>query len=95
MVAKPGRQGNTGGKSELFNRLMFVIIGLVVFRFGSFIPVPGINTDVLEKCLNPRRQRPWDVQYVFRRCFVSCVHFSLRYNALYLRFYYHSAYVSY
>jgi len=48
MVAKPGRQGNTGGKSELFNRLMFVIIGLVVFRFGSFIPVPGINTDVLE-----------------------------------------------
>lgn len=49
MVAKPGRQGNTGGKSELFNRLMFVIIGLVVFRFGSFIPVPGINTDVLEK----------------------------------------------
>ena len=49
MVAKPGRQGNTGGKSELFNRLMFVIIGLVVFRFGCFIPVPGINTDVLEK----------------------------------------------
>ena len=49
MVAKPGRQGNTCGKSELFNRLMFVIIGLVVFRFGSFIPVPGINTDVLEK----------------------------------------------
>lgn len=49
MVAKPGRQGNIGGKSELFNRLMFVIIGLVVFRFGSFIPVPGINTDVLEK----------------------------------------------
>ena len=49
MVAKPGRQGNTGGKSELFNRLMFVIIGLEVFRFGSFIPVPGINTDVLEK----------------------------------------------
>ena len=49
MVAKPGRQGNTGGKSVLFNRLMFVIIGLVVFRFGSFIPVPGINTDVLEK----------------------------------------------
>lgn len=49
MVAKPGRQGSTGGKSELFNRLMFVIIGLVVFRFGSFIPVPGINTDVLEK----------------------------------------------
>ncbi len=49
MVAKPGRQGNTGGKNELFNRLMFVIIGLVVFRFGSFIPVPGINTDVLEK----------------------------------------------
>lgn len=49
MVAKPGRQGNTGGKSELFNRFMFVIIGLVVFRFGSFIPVPGINTDVLEK----------------------------------------------
>lgn len=49
MVAKPGRQGNVGGKSELINRLMFVVIGLIVFRLGSFIPVPGINTDVLEK----------------------------------------------
>jgi len=31
------------------SRLLFVFIGLVIFRLGSFVPVPGINTDVLEK----------------------------------------------
>ncbi len=48
MVAKPGRQSNSNGKSELMNRILFVIFGLVIFRLGSYIPVPGINTNVLE-----------------------------------------------
>ena len=47
MVARPGQTGKTS--NELVCRLLFVFIGLVIFRLGSFVPVPGINTDVLEK----------------------------------------------
>jgi len=33
-----------GGLSELRSRLLFVLLGIVIFRLGSYIPVPGINT---------------------------------------------------
>lgn len=32
-----------GGLTELKHRLLFVLIGIIVFRLGSYIPVPGIN----------------------------------------------------
>src|SRR5574344_497916 len=51
MVAKPGQSG-ANGRSEIVNRLLFVVIGLIIFRLGSYIPVPGINTDVLEQMFN-------------------------------------------
>ena len=31
---------STGGLIELRNRLLFVLIGLVVYRLGAYIPVP-------------------------------------------------------
>lgn len=34
--------------SDLKNRLLFLIGALIVFRIGSFIPVPGIDPIVLE-----------------------------------------------
>ena len=50
MVAKPGQvQKET---SELKQRIWFVIIGLLVFRFGSYVPVPGVNADVLREMFN-------------------------------------------
>ena len=33
-----------GGLAELRSRLLFVLLGIVVFRLGSYIPVPGIDT---------------------------------------------------
>ena len=36
-----------GGNPELRSRLLFVVIGLIMFRLGSYIPVPGVNADVL------------------------------------------------
>ena len=45
MVAKPG-QPNKPENNELSQRLIFVVIGLLIFRFGSYIPVPGVNADV-------------------------------------------------
>ena len=40
----PGAQGLLGGKlTELKQRLLFVLGGLIVFRIGTHIPVPGID----------------------------------------------------
>ena len=36
-------------KSELVNRVIFTILMILIYRFGTFIPVPGINSDVVKK----------------------------------------------
>ena len=44
MVAKPGQDKNK--MNELVQRILFVVLALVIFRLGSYIPVPGINANV-------------------------------------------------
>ena len=45
-----------GGKlSELKNRLLFVLGALLVFRIGTYIPVPGINPDALATLFDQQR----------------------------------------
>ncbi len=39
----------SGGGSELRRRILFVLLGLVMFRIGSYIPVPGVNAEVLQR----------------------------------------------
>ena len=34
---------NNTGMGELFRRLRFVLIALVIYRIGTHIPVPGID----------------------------------------------------
>jgi preprotein translocase subunit SecY len=48
-MAKQGKSpaGNQGGLSELWSRLRFVLIAILVYRIGAHIPVPGINPDRL------------------------------------------------
>jgi len=41
--------------SELKQRIIFVIVSLIVFRIGSFIPIPGIDTNILSKILNEQK----------------------------------------
>ena len=36
-------QPTLGASAELKQRLLFVLLALIVFRLGSFIPVPGID----------------------------------------------------
>ena len=36
-----------GGLTELKHRLMFVFIGIMVFRIGAHIPVPGLDPSAL------------------------------------------------
>ena len=44
--------GAAGKLGELKSRLLFVLGALVVFRIGTFITVPGIDADVLERLFN-------------------------------------------
>ena len=47
-MATPGTDKKAqGGLSELKQRLLFVFGALVVFRLGSFVPIPGIDAAVL------------------------------------------------
>ena len=42
-----GTVGDLGKLKELRQRLLFVLGALMVFRLGTFIPIPGIDPDVL------------------------------------------------
>jgi len=53
-MARPGAAGLAGGLgdlgklTELRQRILFVLGAILVFRIGSFIPLPGIDPHVLE-----------------------------------------------
>lgn len=44
-----------GGFEELKRRIMFVIGSLIIFRIGSFIPIPGVDLVVLSKVLQQQQ----------------------------------------
>ncbi|WMY94976.1 MAG: preprotein translocase subunit SecY [Arsenophonus sp.] len=48
-------QSAKAGISELKGRLFFVVIALIVFRVGSFIPIPGIDATVLTKLFQEQK----------------------------------------
>lgn len=45
--SKLGSELTSGGLTELWNRLIFLIIGIAVFRLGAHIPIPGLNPENL------------------------------------------------
>ncbi len=48
---EPGSM-NKAGLGELFARLRFVLLAIIVYRIGTHIPVPGINPDQLAALFN-------------------------------------------
>lgn len=44
-----------GSLSELRKRIFFVIGALIVFRIGTFLPVPGIDLTVMEQIFNQQK----------------------------------------
>ncbi|WP_395947226.1 preprotein translocase subunit SecY [Caedibacter taeniospiralis] len=42
----------SGGLRELRQRLLFVLIGIIVFRLGVYIPIPYIDADQLSKLMS-------------------------------------------
>jgi preprotein translocase subunit SecY len=47
--------GGLGKFTELRSRLLFVLLALVVYRVGSYIPVPGVDTDRLLELMNSQK----------------------------------------
>lgn len=56
-MAKPGSDSRAakGGFSELKSRLLFVLLAIIVFRLGSFVPIPGIDATVLAQLFEQQR----------------------------------------
>lgn len=54
-MAKPGVDSAKGGLSELKSRLLFVIGAIIVFRFGSYVPIPGIDPAVLAELFEQQK----------------------------------------
>ena len=53
-VQKPqaSAMGAFAKAGDLQKRILFTLVALVVFRFGTFVPLPGINPDVLTEVFN-------------------------------------------
>ena len=47
--SKIGNGLASGGLSELKRRLLFLLVGIIVFRIGAYIPVPGLDPDQLSQ----------------------------------------------
>jgi len=41
--------------SDLFSRIFFVAFAIIVFRMGSFVPIPGVDVSVLSEILNNQK----------------------------------------
>ena len=56
-MATPGMdlKSTKGGSSELLSRLLFVLGAILVFRAGSFVPIPGIDASVLADLFDQQR----------------------------------------
>ena len=56
-MAKPGLdlQSGQNGFAELKRRLWFVLGAIVVFRLGSFVPIPGIDAAVLAQLFEQQK----------------------------------------
>ena len=66
MVARtPALSGNSGRLTELKQRLLFVVGALLVFRIGSFIPVPGIDATALAALFDQQRGTILDMFNMF------------------------------
>lgn len=66
MVAnKPALSVNTGRLSELKQRVLFLAGALLVFRIGSFIPVPGIDSVALAALFEQQRGTILDMFNMF------------------------------
>lgn len=56
---------NQSSLRELRSRITFLLVALIVFRIGSFIPIPGVNIDILVKLLKQQQGTVFDIFNIF------------------------------
>ncbi len=57
--------GGLGRLTELRQRLLFVVVALLIYRIGTFIPVPGVNPQALLQFMNSQQGTIVDVFNLF------------------------------
>ncbi|MEJ8567470.1 preprotein translocase subunit SecY [Elongatibacter sediminis] len=57
--------GGIGRLTELRQRLLFVFVALIIYRVGTFIPVPGVNPQALLQFMNSQQGTIVDVFNLF------------------------------
>jgi len=57
--------GGLGRLTELRQRLLFVLAALIIYRVGTFIPVPGVNPQALLQFMNSQQGTIVDVFNLF------------------------------
>jgi preprotein translocase subunit SecY len=57
--------GGLGRLTELRQRLLFVLVALIIYRIGTFIPVPGVNPQALLQFMNSQQGTIVDVFNLF------------------------------
>lgn len=55
MVASRQGSSKSTGMADLKNRLLFLLLAIVVFRIGSYVPVPGLNPVRLAELFNAQQ----------------------------------------
>ncbi|HET7810138.1 MAG TPA: preprotein translocase subunit SecY [Steroidobacteraceae bacterium] len=57
--------GNAARTGDVRNRLLFLLGGLVVYRIGTYIPVPGINPDAVARFFSDNAQTIFGIVNMF------------------------------
>ena len=69
MARSPSQMAETlsglGRLTELRQRLLFVLVALIIYRVGTFIPVPGVNPQALLQFMNSQQGTIVDVFNLF------------------------------
>jgi len=69
MARSPSQMAETlsglGRLTELRQRLLFVVVALIIYRIGTFIPVPGVNPQALLQFMNSQQGTIVDVFNLF------------------------------
>ena len=84
----PAKAGSKYG--DLYRRLIFLVLALVVYRIGTHIPVPGIDPDTLKELFNQQQGGILGLFNMFSGGAVPFLRFRAWYHAVHFGIDYHA-----
>lgn len=70
---------------DLRNRLLTTLLFVLIYRFGSFVVLPGINPQALSALHSQTARSDGALGYVLWWCLLECFGIRVGYHALHLR----------